>query len=200
MLVTDKVYFTSSLIAGAGCSADTFRAWRNRNGLFPETLDSGKWNKFSLIDVLTASLVSSLTHAGISAQRAVDTAMKSAPLFEKLFDATLTKKDVLWPSELLARLEQKLWPEKTHYPILIARPVGSPSSGNYVVELFSSQTAAHDILQLNEYCTVINLRYLFRGTLGSMAIANSELETSGKIRTRPGHAKLAERRNKRGMR
>ena len=84
MLVTDKVYFTSTLIAGAGCGADTFRAWRNRNGLFLETGPAAaKWNKFSVIDILVTALVSALTHAGISAQRAVDAAMKAAPISRK---------------------------------------------------------------------------------------------------------------------
>jgi hypothetical protein len=72
VLVTDKIYFTSTLIAGAGCGSDTFRAWRNRNGLFPETSGGGKWNKFSVIDILVAGLVSDLTRTGLSAQLAVD--------------------------------------------------------------------------------------------------------------------------------
>jgi hypothetical protein len=200
VLVTDKIYFTSTLIAGAGCGADTFRAWRNRNGLFPETAGGGKWNKFSVIDILVAALVSALTHAGISAQRAVDAAMKAAPLFEKLFDVPLTKKEVLWPSEMLSKIEQKLWPDRTHYPILVFRTVaaGYPSQGKILVELLSSQNTAEHILRRGEISTIINLGYLCRGTLASMAMADSELEIDGEKRTRPGHAKLKSRAERHG--
>lgn len=190
MLVTDKIYFTSTLIAGAGCGSDTFRAWRNRNGLFPETSGGGKWNKFSVIDILVAGLVSDLTRAGVSAQLAVDASMKATPLLEKLFDVPLTKREILWPSEMLSTMEQKIWPEHSKYPILVLRSKDLPSVGSPKVELLSSQVAAENILGLSEITIVVNLRGLCRAVLASMAIADSELEIDGKKRTRPGHEKL----------
>src|SRR5258707_5351455 len=85
MMVTDKVFFASTLLKTIGCSPATFRSWRNRNGLFPETKDSGGWNKFSVIDVLMAAIVFELTQAGIGAQLAVDAAMRSAPEITRLY-------------------------------------------------------------------------------------------------------------------
>ncbi|UPJ41790.1 hypothetical protein IVB40_31665 [Bradyrhizobium sp. 40] len=79
MFVTDKVFFASTLLYTTGCSPATFRAWRNRNRLFPETKDSGQWNKYSILDVLLAGVVFELTKAGIGAQLAVDAAMAAAP-------------------------------------------------------------------------------------------------------------------------
>lgn len=193
MLVTDKIYFTSTLISGAGCSSDTFRAWRNRNGLFPETSGGGKWNKFSIIDIFVVALVSDLTRNGLSAQLSVDAAMKAAPLFEKLFEVPLTKREVLWPSELLSKIERRISPEKTEYPILNVRRL---ISGVVHVELLSSQTAAENILRRNEISIIVNLLYLSRGTLSSMAIADSELEIDGKKRLRPGHAELKSRKER----
>lgn len=85
MMVTDKVFFVSTLLHTIGCSSATFRAWRNRNGLFPETKASGGWNKFSVIDVLLTAIVFELTNAGIGAQLAVDAAMMSAPEITLLY-------------------------------------------------------------------------------------------------------------------
>ncbi|WLB91302.1 hypothetical protein [Bradyrhizobium japonicum] len=187
MLVTDKIYFTSTLIAGAGCSSDTFRAWRNRNGLFPET-SGGKWNKFSIIDIFVAALVSDLTRTGMSAQFAVEASMKAAPLLEKLFDMPLTEHEVLWPTDMLSQIEQKLWPEKTNYAVL--HFYRNRPSGQVQIELLSSQTAAENILRGKEISTIVNLRYLSRAVLSSMAIEDSELEIDGKRRVRAGHQKL----------
>lgn len=79
MFVTDKVFFASTLLYTTGCSPATFRAWRNRNRLFPETKDSGQWNKYSIIDVLLTAIVLELTKAGMGAQLAVDAAMAAVP-------------------------------------------------------------------------------------------------------------------------
>lgn len=67
----DKTYATSTLVAAAGCEAVTFRAWRNRNGLFPETKGGTKWNRFSVLDICVARTVTMLTAHGISAADAV---------------------------------------------------------------------------------------------------------------------------------
>ncbi|MHC2291661.1 hypothetical protein [Bradyrhizobium barranii] len=190
MLVTDKLYFTSTLIAGAGCGSDTFRAWRNRNGLFPETSGGGKWNKFSIIDIFVVSLVNDLTRSGLSAQFAVDAAMKAAPLLEVLFHVPLTKREVLWPSELISKIERKIWPGRTDYPVLNIRPPAT-SSGQVKVELLTSQTSAETMLRNRAISISVNLLYLSRAALAGMAIADSELEIDGKKRFRPGHAKLS---------
>jgi hypothetical protein len=189
----DKIYFTSTLIAGAGCGSDTFRAWRNRNGLFPETSGGGKWNKFSVIDILIAGLVSDLTRTGVSAQLAVDAAMKAVPLLEKLFDVPLTKKEILWPSEMLSKIEKKIWPEKADDHILVLRPMGFPSLNSPKVELLTSHAAAQNIVGRSEISIIVNLRSLCRVVLASMAIADSELEIDGTKRVRPGHAELKSR-------
>jgi hypothetical protein len=92
-LPLSKRFQTSMLIDAAGCQSDTFRAWRNRNGLFPETQNSGnKWNRFSFIDVMVAAIVTELTKRGLSAQLAVDAAMVASPLLAKL-SKVLTKPD-----------------------------------------------------------------------------------------------------------
>jgi hypothetical protein len=85
MLITEKVFFASTLLNTVRCSPATFRAWRNRNGLFPETKGTAGWNKFSIVDVLVSAIVFELTSAGIGAQLAVDAAMKSAPEITQLY-------------------------------------------------------------------------------------------------------------------
>jgi len=91
-MITEKVFFVSTLLTTVGCSPATFRAWRNRNGLFPETKDAGGWNKFSIVDVLLTDIVFHLTKAGISAQVAVDAAMISAPEITALYGVLETDK------------------------------------------------------------------------------------------------------------
>ncbi|BGE85192.1 hypothetical protein Ms3S1_16280 [Methylosinus sp. 3S-1] len=63
----------------------TFRAWRNRNGLFPETKDAGGWNLFSKSDIAVVRMVVVLTGLGVSANLATSAAMQAAPVFRKLF-------------------------------------------------------------------------------------------------------------------
>jgi hypothetical protein len=203
VLVTDKIYFTSTLIAGAGCGSDTFRAWRNRNGLFPETAGGGKWNKFSVVDILVAGLVSDLTSAGLSAQLAVDAAMTATPLLEKIFDVPLTKRDILWPTDMLPKIKKKIWPEEAIYPVLVVRTIDSPSSGSPKVEILSSQNLSEKIFGLSYITIAVHLGKLCRAVLGAMAIEDSEVEIDGKRRVRPGHAELksrAERRHNKSTR
>lgn len=70
----DKVHFTSTLISVVGVPAATFRAWRNRNGLFPATSVSEGWNEFSIADICVARQVKILIDRGFTAQAAVDQA------------------------------------------------------------------------------------------------------------------------------
>lgn len=67
----DRKYQTSTLVAVAACKAVTFRAWRNRNGLFPQTKEGGGWNYFSIIDMCVARSVVVMTDHGIPADDAV---------------------------------------------------------------------------------------------------------------------------------
>jgi hypothetical protein len=86
--VTAKKFYTATLIKAAGCTADTLRSWRTRNGLFPETHNSGTWNRFSIIDMFVASIVRDLTNRGIPAQLAVDAAMAAAPVLTTLCETS----------------------------------------------------------------------------------------------------------------
>jgi hypothetical protein len=82
-----KRYFTATVIAIAGCEAVNFRAWRNRNGLFPSTKESGGWNKFSEADIAAVRVVVVLTGLGVEARKAVQVAMACLPTFERLYAA-----------------------------------------------------------------------------------------------------------------
>lgn len=64
-------FTTSTLTRVAGCEAVTLRAWRNRNGLFPETAGKQGWNRFSLVDVCIARTVVLMTASGIAAGEAI---------------------------------------------------------------------------------------------------------------------------------
>ncbi len=170
VLLTDKIYFTSTLITAAGCESDTFRAWRNRNGLFPETAGSGKWNKFSVVDILVAGLVTDLTARGMSAQTAVDSAMKAAPLLANLYDVPLTERDFFFPNEMLQKIKNKIWPEKTLFPVLVVTVPFHYAKRRYspVVEILSSHTAAGKIFGVSGWvATIVHLGSLCQAVLGS---------------------------------
>lgn len=79
-----KRYATSTVVAVAGCSPVTFRAWRNRNGLFPETRGGEGWNYFSRADIAAVRVVVILTGMGLAAQVAVEVAMQLVPHLESL--------------------------------------------------------------------------------------------------------------------
>jgi MerR HTH family regulatory protein len=63
----------ATVAAIAGVELGTLTAWRNRNGLFPETRQPGrrKHQFFSLIDVAKARTVLVMTNHGLTAQDAV---------------------------------------------------------------------------------------------------------------------------------
>src|SRR3954462_692781 len=71
MSSTAKQFTTSALVQAAGCNPVTFRAWRNRNGLFPETAGGQGWNRFSILDVCIVRTIVVLTEHGISARDAI---------------------------------------------------------------------------------------------------------------------------------
>lgn len=65
------MFRSSVLCAVAGCKEVTLRAWRNRNGLFPETLGKAGCNRFSVLDICWARTVVVLTEHGLGADDAV---------------------------------------------------------------------------------------------------------------------------------
>ena len=65
------LFTTSSLVEAAGCSPITFRAWRNRNGLFPETAGKQGWNRFSVIDACVVRTIVVMTRHGLPASAAI---------------------------------------------------------------------------------------------------------------------------------
>lgn len=90
-------YTTSTLCAVAGCTPATFRGWRNRNGLFPETRVEGTnktpWNTFSRLDICIARLVNRLVETSLSADKAV----KFASGFGAVqLDMLLSGEDISW--------------------------------------------------------------------------------------------------------
>jgi len=69
---TELPQFTTSILTRvAGCEAVTLRAWRNRNGLFPQTAGKQGWNRFSLVDVCIARTVVLMAASGIAAGEAI---------------------------------------------------------------------------------------------------------------------------------
>ncbi|MBM0205664.1 hypothetical protein JNW90_23615 [Micromonospora sp. STR1s_5] len=66
-----KLYTTSVLTEVAGVSPVTLRAWRNRNGLFPDTAGQRKWNRFSISDICIARTIVLLTAHGLSTGDAI---------------------------------------------------------------------------------------------------------------------------------
>lgn len=71
MDVDTKMYSTIATAEAAGCKAGTFRSWRARNDLFPETKDAGVWPKFSFFDVCVVRLVQVLVEQGLEPSDAV---------------------------------------------------------------------------------------------------------------------------------
>lgn len=187
MLVTDKVYFTATLMAAAGCEADTFRAWRNRNGLFPETAGGGKWNKFSVVDVLVTALVTHFTRRGMVAQWAVDAAMKASPLIAAACNVELEQPDFFFQQTMLQKILAKIWPEEPLYPILTV--TGFPSSPAPRVQLLSSRELPDKLFSMTDLTTVVHFGKFCRGVIGCMPIYDAALEIDGKKGFRSGFYK-----------
>ena len=68
--------FTSAvLVSASGVPHSAFHNWRKNNGLFPETVGSGGWNKFSVSDICLVGAIKVLTQEhSIGAQIAVSVA------------------------------------------------------------------------------------------------------------------------------
>lgn len=89
MHVTDRKFLTSTLVAVAGCKAVTFRAWRNRNGLFPDTKESGGWNHFSIVDICLVRAIVMMTNHGLPADDAIWFAQTTLRQdFKRILDGT----------------------------------------------------------------------------------------------------------------
>jgi hypothetical protein len=86
-----KCHLAFTLTSAARCSPTTFRSWRHRNGLLPDANEDGGWGRYSLADIAAARTVTVLTGLGLSAQVAVDAAMKALQVFEQLATLGLTE-------------------------------------------------------------------------------------------------------------
>lgn len=71
MYATDRIFPAAKVCEAAGCKDVTFRAWRRRNGLFPELWGGRTVNHFSILDVCMVRLVVVLTRHGLGADDAV---------------------------------------------------------------------------------------------------------------------------------
>lgn len=72
MYATDRFLPAAKVCEAAGCKDVTFRAWRRRNGLFPELWDGSRTvNYFSILDTCMVRLIVVLTRHGLSADDAV---------------------------------------------------------------------------------------------------------------------------------
>jgi hypothetical protein len=84
----EKRFTTSTLVAAADCEIGTFHKWRSRNHLFPETLDSAGWNKFSFVDICVVRIIAVLTAVHrLSADRSVYVAQQCAADISRLFSS-----------------------------------------------------------------------------------------------------------------
>jgi hypothetical protein len=180
MLLTDKVFFASTLCGATGCSSVTFRSWRNRNGLFPETKSTGVWNRFSIADILVAGVVFELTRGGIAAQTAVDAAMKaSLPLVELCGFLNSDKEKDL--AQVVLRI-LKRWSSRKEFPVLlIGKPIGP---GEVLIVELKSPTEmpilrAFEPLHVDGYIplvvTIVHLARLLRDILIDLLCNESEL-------------------------
>ena len=72
---THKRFTSSTLAEAAGCNQVTFRDWRRRLGLFPETRTEQPggegWNQFSVLDICVVRFIVVLTSHGLPAADAV---------------------------------------------------------------------------------------------------------------------------------
>lgn len=75
-----KPHFLVTLLCVAGCSPRMFLAWKCRNGFLAD-----RQEPHSTADIASARMAVVLTGLGVSAQIAVDAAMKALPIFERLF-------------------------------------------------------------------------------------------------------------------
>jgi hypothetical protein len=66
-----RQFTSSTLVKAAGCEQVTLRAWRNRNGLFPELGSGTGWHRFSFLDICIVRAVTLLTTSGIRVPDAV---------------------------------------------------------------------------------------------------------------------------------
>lgn len=172
MSVTAKRFYTSTLIKAVGCTAATLRAWRTRNGLFPETHDSGTWNKFSIIDMFVASIVKELTSRGMPAQLAVDVAVAAGPVLTKLCEDVppLDDED---PDDMGEVFLQAAYPiAKSNSALGLKLREGHPPA----VVLLKSDLAIRDALA-DSVSDLIDLRKLLL-VAGSLLLHDVELENS----------------------
>lgn len=82
MAIKDLTYNAAVIVAIAGVPAATFRAWRNRNGLFPEKKEASGWNRFFVSDIYSVKAMSELMKHGYTVTAAVNAANALRPFFD----------------------------------------------------------------------------------------------------------------------
>jgi len=157
----ERKHLTSTLVAVAGCKAVTFRAWRNRNGLFPETQEASGWNRFSVIDICVARAVVVMTEHGFPADEAVKEADKWYRLY---FSDLLSGSDVFrWQGYVKGGLAEN--DEPTTYVDTETGVVSTERPAHWTGKVASSfmsigsdQTVADLMSRTKGLITVIDLR------------------------------------------
>jgi hypothetical protein len=174
------------LIDAAGCPSDTFRAWRNRNGLFPETQNlSNKWNRFSFVDVMIAAIVTDLTKRGFSAQLAVDAAMASAPLLEELSDAAAIEPD----AEVLTVVAALLTAWKKHKLPVLA--IDSELHRRPEVRLIKPTDAVELAFGHSRSVILLQLELILPSCMAKLAVLDGAFDYSfGERQSRPNSSGL----------
>lgn len=145
----ERRHLTATVVAIAGCSPVTFRAWRNRNGLFPETQEAVGWNRFSEAHIAVVRLVTILCGLGITAQVAIDSAMETLPYFEGLFVAEGDELAAMPIIGLMDRTEDEPAPSVVYFQswdTVAAALVRSANSAAIVVDLLD--IAEHVVREL----------------------------------------------------
>lgn len=143
-----KRHFTSTVVAIAGCAPVTFRAWRNRNGLFPSTKEAEGWNTFSNADIAAVRAVVVLTGLGLEANTAVQVAMACLPEFERMFLASAKGK-----------LSEKIVAREIRDMAIVRSPPEGDRTGDFSnrISFISSFDPHHSWMQAGGTGTAITL-------------------------------------------
>jgi hypothetical protein len=181
---TDKMFFASTLAAAAMCDLEVFRSWRNRNGLFPETQGGGRWNKFSIVDIIVAAIVTDLTKRGVMAQAAIDAAMTASPLLAEFCEVRLGEDEAGGdPGAIVSAILEKL-SLRDGFAMLTINADFHPNSPN---------TKLSPVLKLHKYdeplilafdkniksIVVINLVEIISHSLMMLMAVDAEFERDG---------------------
>ncbi|MHC2623040.1 hypothetical protein ACVIW2_005072 [Bradyrhizobium huanghuaihaiense] len=180
--VTAKRFYAATVIKAAGCSAETFRSWRTRNGLFPETHGSASWNKFSIIDMCVVWIVAELTSRGVAAQMAVNAAVAAAPALTELCDYGTDAEE-----NDLPEIVHQIWFRIAERKAALALNVLDREEQTPVVRLVDFSASVEDALHVDKMglpsCILLNLSYLML-VVGQVLLDDVDLEGASGERIR----------------